>query len=126
MQLMQLCQEIFTDYGLGRQLWLRPYRIVSPGSCWGLVLVLTDALSLDAIKKTPGYTTLPQVGGDTSAPPSHSHSPPHFPPLRSLSPVVPVLQEDLRHVAGTPAGRQAQLRRVPGRLLPLLLRTAGA
>ena len=46
MQLMQLCQEIFTDYGLGRQLWLRPYRIVSTGSSSGLVQVLTDALSL--------------------------------------------------------------------------------
>ena len=31
-----------------------------PISSSGLVQVLTDALSLDAIKKTPGYTNLPQ------------------------------------------------------------------
>ena len=62
---MQLCQEIFTDYGLTHQLWLKPYRIVSTGSSSGLVQVLTDALSLDAIKKTPGYTNLPQVTDPT-------------------------------------------------------------
>jgi hypothetical protein len=39
MQLMRLCREIFNDYGLGHQLWLKPYRIVSTGSNTGVVQV---------------------------------------------------------------------------------------
>ena len=38
-----------------------PLPLLPPVSSSGLVQVLTDALSLDAIKKTPGYTNLPQV-----------------------------------------------------------------
>ena len=60
LQLMRLCEEIFFDYNLKSQLYLRPYRIVSTGSSTGLVQVLTDTLSLDALKKTPGFSTLPQ------------------------------------------------------------------
>jgi len=57
-QLMRLFQEILCDYGLGAQLWLRPYSIVATGSTTGVVQVLTDALSLDALKKTPGFVSL--------------------------------------------------------------------
>jgi phosphatidylinositol 4-kinase len=54
LQLMQICHEIFTDYDLQSQLYLKPYRIVSTGNSTGLVQVLTDTLSLDALKKTAG------------------------------------------------------------------------
>jgi hypothetical protein len=57
-QLMELCREIFDDFGLSSQLWLKPYRIVSSGSNTGIVQVLTDAMSLDALKKTPGFGDL--------------------------------------------------------------------
>lgn len=58
-QLMSLFQEILRDFGLGNQLWLRPYSIVSTGSTTGVVQVLTDTLSLDALKKIPGFVSLP-------------------------------------------------------------------
>jgi hypothetical protein len=58
LQLMELCKEIFEDYDLSSQLWLKPYRIVSTGSSTGLVQVLTDSMSLDALKKTPGFVDL--------------------------------------------------------------------
>lgn len=58
-QLLRLFQEIFCDYGLAHQLWLRPYAIVSTGASTGVVQVLTDALSLDALKKAPGFLSLP-------------------------------------------------------------------
>jgi hypothetical protein len=60
LQLMEICDEIFSDYNLKSQLYLHPYRIVSTGNSTGLVQVLTDTLSLDALKKTPGFSTLPQ------------------------------------------------------------------
>ena len=59
LQIMQICNEIFNDYNLRTQLYLKPYRIVSTGSNTGLVQVLTDTLSLDALKKTPGFVNLP-------------------------------------------------------------------
>lgn len=58
LQIMQICKEIFESVGLKSQLWLKPYRIVSTNSTTGIVQVLTDAMSLDALKKTPGFTTL--------------------------------------------------------------------
>ena len=58
-QLLRLFQEIFSDYGLAHQLWLRPYAIVSTGASTGVVQLLTDALSLDALKKAPGFLSLP-------------------------------------------------------------------
>jgi phosphatidylinositol 4-kinase B len=58
LQLMQICKEVFDHFGLSNMLFLKPYRIVSTGSSSGLVEVLTDAMSLDALKKTPGFTTL--------------------------------------------------------------------
>ena len=59
LQMMQICNEIFNDFNLNTQLYLKPYRIVSTGSSTGLVQVLTDTLSLDALKKTPGFVNLP-------------------------------------------------------------------
>ena len=58
LQLMKLCNEIFIDFGLGSQLWLKPYRIVSTGSSTGIVQVLNDTMSIDALKKGKGFTTL--------------------------------------------------------------------
>ena len=55
LQLMRICDEIFGDYNLKNQLYLKPYRILSTGNSTGLVQVLTDTLSLDALKKTPGF-----------------------------------------------------------------------
>jgi len=61
LQLMCLCKEIFVHVGLtDKQLFLHPYRIVGTGSSTGVVEVLTDTLSLDALKKTPGFTSLNQ------------------------------------------------------------------
>jgi len=60
MQLMSLCQEIFEYFGLSHMLHLKPYRIVCTGSNTGIVEVLTDALSLDALKKTAGFISLSQ------------------------------------------------------------------
>lgn len=58
LQLMHVCREIFEDCGLKDILWLKPYRIVSTGSSTGVVEVLKNAISLDALKKTPGFTSL--------------------------------------------------------------------
>jgi phosphatidylinositol 4-kinase len=70
LQLMQLFKEIFEHFGLQHSLYLRPYRIVSTSNTTGLVQVLEDAMSLDALKKTEGFTTLAayfQKTYDTSA-----------------------------------------------------------
>lgn len=60
MQIMSLCQEIFDYFGLSTMLHLKPYRIVCTGNNTGMVEVLADAISLDALKKTPGFTSLSQ------------------------------------------------------------------
>lgn len=44
LQVMELCNEIFTDNGLGGQLYLHPYRIISTGADTGLVEVLPDTV----------------------------------------------------------------------------------
>ncbi len=59
LQLMCLCREIFTRVGLSeQQLHLHPYRIVGTGPTTGIVEVLTDTMSLDALKKTADFTSL--------------------------------------------------------------------
>eukprot|EP00428_Durinskia_dybowskii_P079935 CAMPEP_0170429690 /NCGR_PEP_ID=MMETSP0117_2-20130122/40446_1 /TAXON_ID=400756 /ORGANISM="Durinskia baltica, Strain CSIRO CS-38" /LENGTH=1104 /DNA_ID=CAMNT_0010689083 /DNA_START=733 /DNA_END=4047 /DNA_ORIENTATION=+ len=58
LQLMQLFKEIFEHFGLQDKLFLRPYRIICTGCSTGLVQVLPDTISLDALKKTDGFTTL--------------------------------------------------------------------
>jgi phosphatidylinositol 4-kinase len=55
---MQLFKEIFDHFGLSNMLWLKPYRIVSTGNTTGIVQVLSDAISLDGLKKTVGFTSL--------------------------------------------------------------------
>lgn len=55
-QLIELCRDIFVDAGL--ELWLEPYGIISTTSSTGLIETLTDALSLDALKKKEGYVSL--------------------------------------------------------------------
>jgi len=55
-QLIELCRDIFADAGL--ELWLEPYGIISTTSSTGLIETLTDALSLDALKKKDGYVSL--------------------------------------------------------------------
>ena len=57
---MELCKEIFDDNKLNSQLYLKPYRIVSTGSDTGIVEVLPDTMSLDALKKTQGFESLPK------------------------------------------------------------------
>ena len=49
MQLIRQCQEIWRSQGLC--LFLRPYSIISTGPDAGLMEVLTDCLSIDAVKK---------------------------------------------------------------------------
>lgn len=59
-QLIELCQEIFGESNLDHTLWLKPYRIVSTGPSAGFVETLPNTLSIDAIKKTEGFVSLPQ------------------------------------------------------------------
>lgn len=58
LQLMKICKEIFDHFGLSDMLFLKPYRIICTGNNTGIVEVLPDAISLDALKRTPGFTTL--------------------------------------------------------------------
>jgi len=55
-QLVELCRDVFAEAGL--ELWLEPYGIMSTTSSTGLIETLTDALSLDALKKKEGYVSL--------------------------------------------------------------------
>ncbi|EEY67052.1 phosphatidylinositol kinase [Phytophthora infestans T30-4] len=56
MQLITTFQNIFHESGL--PLWLRPYRIVSTGRTSGLLETITDAQSLDGLKKRGDYAGL--------------------------------------------------------------------
>jgi phosphatidylinositol 4-kinase len=58
LQLMQMFKEIFEHFGLQNSLYLKPYRIIGTGNSTGLVQVLPNAMSIDALKKTEGFTTL--------------------------------------------------------------------
>lgn len=53
MQLIELCQEAFNEAGL--ELWLLPYRILSTGRTTGIIEMVRNAMSFDALKKRPGY-----------------------------------------------------------------------
>jgi hypothetical protein len=65
LQLIELSQEIFADvtsHGSSAKcdLWLKTYRIASTNSTTGLVQVIPDTMSLDALKKTEGFLSLPR------------------------------------------------------------------
>jgi phosphatidylinositol 4-kinase len=62
---MQLCKEIFDHFGLSGMLYLKPYRIISTGSSTGMVEVLPNTISLDGLKKTPGFTNLKNYFNET-------------------------------------------------------------
>jgi hypothetical protein len=53
MQLIELCREAFDEAGL--ELWLLPYRILSTGRTTGIIEMVRNAMSFDALKKRPGY-----------------------------------------------------------------------
>lgn len=53
MQLIELCKEAFQEAGL--ELWLLPYRILSTGRTTGIIEMVRNAMSFDALKKRPGY-----------------------------------------------------------------------
>jgi phosphatidylinositol 4-kinase len=53
MQLIELCQEAFQEAQL--ELWLLPYRILSTGRTTGIIEMVRNAMSFDALKKRPGY-----------------------------------------------------------------------
>lgn len=53
MQLIELCQEAFELSGL--ELWVNPYRILATGRTTGVVEMVRNAMSFDALKKRPGY-----------------------------------------------------------------------
>ena len=55
MQLIELCKEAFQEAGL--ELWLLPYRILSTGRTTGIIEMVRNAMSIDALKKRPGYGT---------------------------------------------------------------------
>mmetsp|Transcript_3424 Transcript_3424/g.7131 ORF Transcript_3424/g.7131 Transcript_3424/m.7131 type:complete len:250 (+) Transcript_3424:1372-2121(+) len=50
MQLISLFRQIFNEHGL--PLWLRPYEIISTGPNCGLIECVTDAMSIDSIKRS--------------------------------------------------------------------------
>jgi hypothetical protein len=56
MQLITFFQKIFEIENL--PLRLHPYRILSTGASTGLIEVVRNAMSLDGIKKTPGFKNL--------------------------------------------------------------------
>ncbi|KUF94595.1 hypothetical protein AM588_10004823 [Phytophthora nicotianae] len=56
MQLISYFQQIFELEKL--PLRLHPYRILSTGSSTGLIEVVSNAMSLDGVKKTPGFKNL--------------------------------------------------------------------
>jgi hypothetical protein len=58
LQLMSIFKAIFEHFGLGDLLFLRPYRIVCTGHMSGIVEVVPDSVSFDALKRTTGFTTL--------------------------------------------------------------------
>ena len=53
MQLIELCQEAFDIAGL--ELWVNPYRILATGRTTGIIEMVRNAMSFDALKKRPGY-----------------------------------------------------------------------
>jgi phosphatidylinositol 4-kinase len=53
MQLIELCQEAFQEAEL--ELWLLPYRILPTGRTTGIIEMVRNAMSFDALKKRPGY-----------------------------------------------------------------------
>jgi phosphatidylinositol 4-kinase len=53
MQLIELCHEAFQEAEL--ELWLLPYRIISTGRTTGIIEMVRNAMSFDALKKRPGY-----------------------------------------------------------------------
>lgn len=64
LQLIELCQEIFADvtsHGSSSKcdLWLRTYRICSTNATTGVVQVIPDCMSIDALKKTEGFVSIP-------------------------------------------------------------------
>ena len=65
LQLMRLCKEIWHDFGLDSQLFLRPYNIQCTSSTTGVVEVINDAMSIDALKKTDDFKGLPAYFQDT-------------------------------------------------------------
>jgi phosphatidylinositol 4-kinase len=53
MQLIELSKEAFELAGL--ELWLSPYRIIATGRSTGIIEMVRNAMSFDALKKRPGY-----------------------------------------------------------------------
>ena len=53
MQLIELCQEAFQVAQL--ELWVHPYRILATGRTTGIIEMVRNAMSFDALKKRPGY-----------------------------------------------------------------------
>ena len=55
MQMIHYYKSVFAQAKL--PLWLKTYRILSTGSSTGLIELLTDATSIDGLKKSEGYPT---------------------------------------------------------------------
>ena len=53
MQLIELCEEAFQISGI--ELWVHPYRILATGRTTGVIEMVRNAMSFDALKKRPGY-----------------------------------------------------------------------
>lgn len=55
MQLIELCGQAFEMSGL--ELWVQPYRILATGRTTGIIEMVRNAMSLDSLKKRPGYNS---------------------------------------------------------------------
>mmetsp|Transcript_17148 Transcript_17148/g.25601 ORF Transcript_17148/g.25601 Transcript_17148/m.25601 type:complete len:653 (+) Transcript_17148:2836-4794(+) len=60
MQLIELCKEAFEIADL--ELWIQPYRILATGRTTGIIEMVRNAMSFDALKKRPGYNEGGLVG----------------------------------------------------------------
>lgn len=58
LQIVSLFQEIFNDLGLTRYLYLHMYHIVATSNNTGIVEVISNAISLDVLKKSNGFISL--------------------------------------------------------------------
>lgn len=56
MQLIDLVHDIWA--AAGKPLYIRPYRVMSTSADTGIVECITDATSIDALKKSRGYTNM--------------------------------------------------------------------
>lgn len=72
LQIIAACDDAFRSAGLAGDrtgLWLKHYSIVPTGASTGIVEVMTDAVSLDSLKKSKGFKNIASHLGNAHGPP---------------------------------------------------------